>query len=275
MVLLQNWSNNRRTIAMAVRSRVVLLFFLSCFWSSGISAQEPIMETSIDSDAQERILDEITIIGQSLHSLGMKMNKAEEIKFEIFNSLNSTDDFDIKCEYVAHTQYNSIIKRRECDVGYMKKAREEDARLFMDSVQYDLPFLHRSEQRRAVELADKTEALNKEMVELGMKHPSLVKAMVDEIELKQRYIIEQRERYKDSILIGHTKPEDYFGDELKFLDFAYSAYLDGMMEEGIWNYWDRRLRSVILYEPYRSIWLSSNKETFAAIFMAYVNGILR
>jgi hypothetical protein len=205
----------------------------------------------------------------------MEMIKAEDVKFEIFNSLNSTDDFDIKCQYVAHTQYNSIIKRRECEPYYMKKARAEDARLFMDYMNYDLPFVPRSDYQLAAVNAHKTEALNKEMVELGMKHPSLTKAMINEIELRRRYILEQRERFKDSILIGHPKPEEYFGDELKFLDFAYSAYLDGMMEEGIWNYWDRRLRSVILYEPYRSIWLSSNRETYAAIFMAYVNGILR
>ena len=56
-----------------------------------------------------------------------------------------------------------------------------------------------------------------EMVELGTKHPSLAKAMINEYELKQRYIVERREKFKDSILIGHPGPEEYFGDELIFL----------------------------------------------------------
>jgi len=274
MVLPQNLSNNKRASIMAVRSKIVLLIFLSCFWSSGISAQEPVMETSTDSGAQEYILDEIIVIGQSLHTLRMEMIKAEDVKFEIFNSLNSTDDFDITCQYVAHTQYNSRIERRECEPYYMKKAQSEATYVYLDD------FLERgiplpSDIELAMQFTHKTEALNKEMVELGMKHPSLAKAMINEIELKQHYILEQRERFKDSILVGHPKPEGYFRNELKFLDFAYSAYLDGMIEEEIWNYWDRRLRSVILHEPYRSIWRSSSSETYADIFLAYVNGILR
>ena len=222
-----------------------------------------------DTDLSTRNLEEIVVFGESLLSLKNRVIKAEDIKYKLFNALNSTDDFDIICEYVARTEYNSRIKRRYCNARFMLKA-EADATFYFLTLGIPLP----SDIELAMLNAHKTEALNKEMVELGMKHPLLAKAMVDEIELKQRYILEQRERFKDSILIGHPKPEKYFGDELKFLDFAYSAYLDGMMEEGIWNYWDRRLRSVILQEPYRSIWLSSNKETFAAIFMAYVNGIL-
>ena len=112
------------------------------------------------------------------------------------------------------------------------------------------------------------------MVELGSKHPSLAKAMINEYEIRQRYIVKRRERIKDSILIGRTEPEEYFGDELKFLNVAYLAYNDGMIEEPVWHYWDKRLRSVIHQEPYRSIWLSSNTETYADEFVAYVNRIL-
>ncbi len=228
-----------------------------------------------DTDILSVELEEIIVIGERpLYSLQIEIYKAEEIKFELFNSLNSTDDFDITCEWVAHTYLNSRIKRRECDVGFMKKARADDARFFMDNMQYDLPFLLRSDQQLTGEFAHKTEAFKKEMVELAVKHPSLAKAMINEIELKQRYNLERRERYKDSILIGHTKPEEYFRDELKFLNFAYIAYLDGMIEDEIWNYWDTRLRSVIHKEPYRSIWLSSSNRNYTMKFIVYVTAIL-
>jgi hypothetical protein len=268
MVLLQNRSNNKRTIVMAVKSKIVLLIFLSLFWSSGISAQEPLIETSTDSDAQEYILEEITVIGEkSLLSLEIEAVRAEDLKFEIFNSLNSTDEFDITCKYKA--PLGSRIKGRVCDVGYIKKARAKDASLYMFT-----GILPRSDFQLAVEFAHKTEALNKEMVELGIKHPSLAKAMINEYALKQCYIVERRERFKDSILIGHPEPEEYFGDELKFLEVAYLAHNSGMMEEEIWIYWNKRFRSVIHQEPYRSLWLSSNSETYADEFIAYVNTIL-
>jgi hypothetical protein len=225
-----------------------------------------------DTDLPTYELEEITIIGESLFSLEKRVEQAEDLKFEIFNSLNSTDEFDITCERRKPT--GSIISIRVCDVGFMKKARAEDARLFINYMQDDLPFLHRSDHQLTGEFAHKTEALNKEMIELAVKHPSLAKAMINEYALKQLYNAEWRERFKDSILIGHPKPEEYFGDELKFLEFAYLAYTDGMLEEDIWSYWDTRLRSVIHQEPYRSIWLSSNSKTYALKFIGYVIAIL-
>jgi tetratricopeptide (TPR) repeat protein len=221
-----------------------------------------------DSDAQEWLLEEIIVIGdRSLLSLKREIYKAEDLKFDLFNALNSTDEFDITCKYGVST--GSRIKRRVCDVGYMKKARAEDARQFLY-----MGIRPRTDYELARQFADKTEALNKEMVELGVKHPSLAKAMINEYVLKQCYIVERRERFKDSILIGHPEPEEYFGDELKFLEFAYIAHNDGMLEEEIWTYWDTRFRSVIHQEPYRSIWLSSNSETYADEFIAYVNTII-
>ncbi len=223
-----------------------------------------------DTDLPTYKLEEITVIGERpLHSLQMEIYKAEDIKVKLFNSLNSTNDFDIKCEYVAHTEYNSRIKRWECGVGYMKKAISEATYYYLTQGT-PLP----SDYQLAVENADKTEALNKEMIELGVKHPEMAKAMINEYALKQLYIVEWREKFKDSILIGHTKPEEYFGDELKFLDFAYITYKDGMLEEQIWNYWDKRLRSVIHQEPYRSIWLSSDSKTYSFKFIGYVTAIL-
>ena len=227
---------------------------------------DPSTEVTFDSDTQEYILEDV-IVSTSLLSLKCDWYEAEDLKFDIFNSLNSTDEFDIKCEWRAPT--GTRIKQRRCDVGYMKRARAEDARRFRD-----LGIPPRSDFQLALELAPKTEALNKEMVKLGDKHPSLAKAMISEYELKQRYITERRERFKDSILIGHPEPEEYFGDELRFLNIAFLAYNDEMMEEHVWHYWDKRFRSIIHQEPYHSLWLSSNTETYADVFVDYVNRIL-
>jgi hypothetical protein len=247
----------------------------------------PTMEPIFDHDAREYILEDIIVEGERvLHSLRMEMIKAEDLKYKIFNALNSTDDYDITCERIEQT--GSILTRRGCDIGYLKKARAEDMQLFLDGM-WDIgvedppgaflaqgfqPLFPRSDDLLIGEFAHKWEALKKEMVELGSKHPLLGKLMMDEYELKQRYIVEHREKFKDSIMIGHPEPEEYFGDELKFLNIFYLAHYGGMIEDEIWHYWDRRFRSLIHQEPYRSIWLSSNTETYADLFVAYVNGIL-
>jgi hypothetical protein len=236
-------------------------------WSREVPVQGgPPTKPSFDSDAREYILEDVIVTG-SLFSLKTEAIKAQDLKFEIFNSLNSTNEFDITCKLRA--PLGTRIKYRFCDVGFMKKARGEEFRRAFGG-----GYLPRPDFQLAIELAHKTEALNKEMVELGSKHPSLAKAMINEYELTQRYILERRERSKDSIFVGHPEPEEYFGDELKFLDVAYVAYNDGMMGEEVWHYWDRRLRSVIRQEPYRSLWLSSNTEMYADEFTAYVNRII-
>jgi hypothetical protein len=243
-------------------------------WSREAPVQGgPPTEYTFDSNAREYILED-TIVTGSLLSLKMEGIRAEDLKFEIFNTLNSTDDFDITCEWRA--PLGSRIPRRFCDVGYNKKAREQALLESLRSVFWNgaAATLGYSSLKLAIENAPKTEALNKEMKELALKYPSLAKAMINEYELKQRYIVERRERFKDSILVGLTDPEEYFGDELRFLNLAFVAYNDGMMEEHVWHYWDKRFRSIIHQEPYHSIWLSSNTETYADEFVAYVNRIL-
>ena len=129
---------------------------------------DPPTEYTFDSDAREYILEELIVKGGSiLSSLRMEMIRVEDLKFEIFNSLNSTDDFDITCE--MYTPTGSRVPRRVCGVGYMKKAREEDVRSFIDHIDYmngvdpsmiDYQgYLPRPEHHLTGEFAHKTEAI--------------------------------------------------------------------------------------------------------------------
>ena len=88
---------------MADKLKIVLLICcISCFLSLNISAEEKLKEPYTDSDTLEYTLPEIIVKGDnSMHSLEMAVINAEELKFEVFNNLNSTDDFDITCEWRA------------------------------------------------------------------------------------------------------------------------------------------------------------------------------
>ena len=127
----QHRSNHEQNRVMAMQARIVLLFSFFWFSCSLPIAQELPTKKSMNSDKQEQILEEITVMGQKeLYSLKMEVIRAEDLKFEIFNSLNSTDDFDITCEMLA--PINSHIKRRYCNVGFIKKAQAEEARKALD-----------------------------------------------------------------------------------------------------------------------------------------------
>ena len=134
---------------MIMKPKIALLIILPCFLSLGIAAQEPLKEISTDSAAQGYVLEEIKVIGQRpLSSMEMEIIRAEELKFEIFNSLNSTDEFDITCSWRAPT--GSRLKRWGCDVGYMKRARIEDARFALDEIFFGRPAWFIIDDSRAV-----------------------------------------------------------------------------------------------------------------------------
>lgn len=254
---------------MIIEFKIILLASLVWFCCPAVIAQEPPVETSI-SDAQETIIEEITVIGQQLlYSLKFEAIRAEDLKFELFNSLNSTDDFDITCEMRA--PINSHIKRRFCDVNYMKEAQADDVRDFLNFGGWI-----RSDLQLAVEFTSKTKALNKEMIDLAVKHPELATAMIRAHELKQRYHAERREKFKDSIFIGHPEPEENIVDvnELGIWEIAFLDHKSGAMTEEIWDGWDRWYKTLFHKESYRTLWASSNRENYTEEFIEYVNAII-
>ena len=73
------------------------------------------------------ILPEIVVKGDnSLRSLKMDVMRAEKLKYEIFNNLNSTDEFDITCKW--YSTLGTRIKQWRCNVDYMEDAVARNAR---------------------------------------------------------------------------------------------------------------------------------------------------
>lgn len=69
-------------------------------------------------------IDEIIVYGsKSLNQLRLEMNRAEEIVFDRFNSLNSDDEYDIHCYKEA--KIGSRIKRRICRANYVRHLTSE------------------------------------------------------------------------------------------------------------------------------------------------------
>ena len=235
------------------------------------AAQAPPAAVASGGDKQAQDIEEITVIGlRELTTLKTEMIRAEELKYRIFNSLNSTDEFDITCE--SRPRSGSHIAIRVCDVGYMKKARSEDVRKAID---FGWWWVIRSDRQLATEYADKTRTLNKEMLGLAAEHPELATAMIKANALQQRYIAERREKFKDSILIGHPKPDDN-AVVLSELEAWYMAFLDherrGITDEA-WRNWDNWIRTMMKQESYRDLWAGTVREKYTAAFIRYIDVI--
>ena len=190
---------------MALRYKIVFLIFLSCFLSSGIFAEEPHKGTSNDKNQQEFMLPEftlpeITVKGDdSMYSLRMDVLKAEELKFDIFNSLISNKDYKIRCGW--QYQLGTRIKHWGCVPGYLEDAGANIARNTLDRIFQEFDSVKNgsgphywipSRAQMKVQLAWKNRALNKEMVALAAKHPELAIAMVRANAMEQFYEAERR-----------------------------------------------------------------------------------
>ena len=89
-----------------IKTRLFIAYFagmlvLALANSPAASGQESAEDSSV-SPADESI-EEITVYGErNINILRRQFNLAQERTFDVFNTLNSTDEFDIKCDYEQH-----------------------------------------------------------------------------------------------------------------------------------------------------------------------------
>lgn len=269
---------------MALRYKIVSLIFLSCILSSGIFAEELHKGTSKDRNLPEFTLPEITVKGDdSMYSLKMDVIKAEEHQFDIFNSLNSTDDFDITCKW--YSPVGTRIKKWGCEAGYLKKAVAADSEDYIRHIQ-DLSGNNNpgsvqtilvSRAQRDIELARKRRALNKEMIALAAEHPELAIAMVKANAMQQFYKAEHRKRYKNNILVRKSKPDEkaVIPNEIDILAAAFLDHRRGVMSDKIWARWDSTYRKIFHTKTYRIFWTSADKnKRYTNEFVKYINSLM-
>ena len=138
--------------------------------------------------ARERPIEEIEVIGErSTISLIYEIQQAEVQMYDIFNDLNSTDDFDVICRNVTHT--GTLIPTWECDAGFMTRERFQNTQDFLQ-----FGFVPRSDEEMYWDNRDKVEALNAEMLELAKENPTLGQAMLELHAKRQR--LEDKETRK-------------------------------------------------------------------------------
>jgi hypothetical protein len=251
-----------------MKTKIIILIFTLLFFASGISAAETTNETSTGSDTLEYTLPEVIVKGDnSMSSLEKEVIRAEELKFKVFNNLNSTDDFDISCEWRA--QLGTRIKKWSCDAGYMEKARWMATNDWLMGIG---PFI--TENQLVAQNIDKTRALNKEMKTLAITHPELAIAMVNAHELNEFYKEERRKRYKDSIFVGNPPEPDFKLNKFVLWEAAFKDHHNGLMPDVIWERWDTIYRRILKIKTYRVLWKSADHKKYADEFVAYVNTII-
>ena len=172
------------------------LVLLSWLMPAIAMAQEPATEQSAESPpaqpapGREIPIEEIEVTGErSTLSLIVEIRQDEVRMYEMFNELNSTDDFDVTCRHVTHTA--TLIRTWECHAGFMTRERFQNAQDFLQ-----FGSVPRRDEEMYWENRDKVEALNAEMIALAKENPVLARAMLD-LHAKRERLAEMEKRKRE------------------------------------------------------------------------------
>jgi len=164
-----------------------LAIFCSLIWlSPPILSQQ--QETSSESESKSEsqptrsVIEEITVRGErTIYTLRLEIESAETEVYNLFNELNSNDEFDVTCKEVRYT--GSHISRRTCMAAYLREEEAYQARNYLQSIPLGgglgspgsgmlLTFDAAKE-----EVHHKTVAMDQEMLRLAMEVPEFAAAL--------------------------------------------------------------------------------------------------
>jgi hypothetical protein len=157
-------------------------------------------QTVVAAEEPQLPIEEIQVTGpRSMILLGQEIRKAEVQMYNLFNELNSTDDFDVTCGFVKDT--GTQISAWKCMVGFMSHAEHRNTQEFLQTCfspvseadeqvnTQGLPpscFLPKTDEQLNWENREKLDAMNAEMSALAKENPALAQAMLDLYAKKQR-----------------------------------------------------------------------------------------
>ncbi len=140
--------------------------------------------------AEPEAVEEIVVYGErSIIDLRFDVYRAEANLFEVFNKINSTDEFDVECEYVTRLE-TGRRKYHVCEPKYLRLHRADAAARQAQDGLNALPQPLSRVQR-------KTDALWAEMAALLSEHPELKEAVDSLASANNAYRAERERRRKD------------------------------------------------------------------------------
>jgi hypothetical protein len=174
---MSDWSTIARN-ASAVAA-VVALLGSSAAWSQS-SPDDP--EQALPED-----IEEVIVQGQrTLNQLRWDMYTAEDKVFDVFNSLNSDDQYNIECRREAPT--GSHIKRRVCKARFVWELYAETSRRMVDEGIY---------APDKAKMARREKELRHEMDKVAAGNPQFIEALQELSTAKERFQAQRSQLCED------------------------------------------------------------------------------
>ena len=137
---------------------------------SGLCQSEPIQ---VEEPAE--MMEEVIVRGtKSLFELELELYRAEDALYDLFNSINSNDDFDVHCYREA--PIGSRIKQRVCKTNLYRELLAKASQRMMRGENYVSP---------AAEIKQMNERLLADMTKPVLAEPEMLEALNRATEAKQ------------------------------------------------------------------------------------------
>ena len=149
-------------------------------------AVDEIVAGTVGNEVPDAV-EEIIVYGdRPLFALRRDVYRAEQNYFDLFNTLNDDDEFDVHCYYEVPSFTH--IRRHVCRARFVVEANSREGRqVFHEEVgAFDI--------RAEYEIQEKTEILRQKMETLSAEKPELASALMDYANAKQVYESEMQKR---------------------------------------------------------------------------------
>ena len=159
-----------------VTTGILLLLVLPM---SGVCQSEP-----TQAEEPPAMMEEVIVQGNKpLLALQLEMYRAEEALYDLFNSINTNDDFDVHCYKEA--PIGSHIKQRVCKSNFHRNLLAKASQRMMLGEHYVSP---------AAEIKQMNERLLADMTESALAQPEMLEALIRATEAKQALESERKRR---------------------------------------------------------------------------------
>ncbi len=140
-------------------------------------------EAEPETQTEETAIEEITVQGQrTTFALRMEIESVETEVYDMFNELNSNDEFDVSCEDIVYV--GSRIPRRTCMAAYLREEEAFQTQAYLQGLPIGAGLgapgtggLMDLTSARG-EVQEKTEAMEQEMLQLAIDVPEFAEALL-------------------------------------------------------------------------------------------------
>src|SRR5882672_4227370 len=184
------------------RTHVTVLLALFCLAASGggvaVAQTERAARDDGEAPSRQDNSDEIVVRGKRPGDLRLAVESAREHAYDVFDEINSNNDFDVHCGDEKRTF--SRMKRRVCHAQFENRIQAQAAKeymheLFVHCVEITAPGVFSAAAQMGIvrahsvesEIPGKREEMNQEIVRLANENTQFAQAILDYYKASQEY----------------------------------------------------------------------------------------